>query len=201
MGERKKYDREYFERWYHEPTSRIHARGELTRRVRMVVGIAEFLLRRPVRSVLDVGCGEGAWQPALATVRPGASYLGIDSSEYAISRYGKERNLRSGTFGSLAAMELDGGFDLIVSSDVMHYLDAREISAGLAEIERLLDGVAYLALFSREDDPDGDLEGWRARPAKWYREKITRSGLVPVGMQCYIGSALAGSPSSLEYCG
>lgn len=30
--------------------------------LRMVVGVAEYILRGKLRSVLNVGCGEGAWK-------------------------------------------------------------------------------------------------------------------------------------------
>jgi hypothetical protein len=38
--------------------------------------------------VLDIGCGEGIWRAPLRSLRPGIEYLGLDSSEYAIARYG-----------------------------------------------------------------------------------------------------------------
>lgn len=56
------YDRAYYEKWYHDPARRVITQAAVARKVRLVTGIAEALLERPLRSVLDVGCGEGAWR-------------------------------------------------------------------------------------------------------------------------------------------
>jgi len=66
----------------------------LERKVRLALALAEFYLGRPVETVLDVGCGEGAWLAPLRALRPKIDYLGVDSSEHAIARYGRARNLR-----------------------------------------------------------------------------------------------------------
>src|SRR6476659_10115807 len=92
----KHYDRDYFERWYRDPALKREAIGgaaRLARKVALAVATAEYWLERPLRSVLDVGCGEGAWQPAVRKLRPKASYIGFDSSAYAIERFGRRRNL------------------------------------------------------------------------------------------------------------
>ena len=59
----KQYDAAYFRRWYRGPPAT--PRAELARKVAMAVAIAEFYLQRPIRSVLDVGCGEAAWRGPL----------------------------------------------------------------------------------------------------------------------------------------
>src|SRR6476469_5406915 len=97
----KHYDRAYFERWYRDPTLKREAIGgtaRLARKVAMAVATAEYWLERPLRSVLDVGCGEGAWQPVLKKLRPKATYIGFDASDYAIERYGRRRNLHRAAF-------------------------------------------------------------------------------------------------------
>jgi len=71
----------------------------VARKVRLVVGIAESLLERPIRSVLDVGCGEGAWRAHLRRLRPAVRYTGVESSAYAVRRFGRRRGIRQGTFG------------------------------------------------------------------------------------------------------
>src|SRR5512132_2009708 len=76
----KSYDQAYFERWYRDPADRVSTRASLERKVRMAVGVAEFLLGRPIRTVLDVGCGEAPWFPVLRRLRPRIRYTGVDSS-------------------------------------------------------------------------------------------------------------------------
>jgi len=60
----------------------VHTATELERRVQFVLATAELVLERPIRSVLDACCGEGAWMPVLTRLRPRVRYVGIDASEY-----------------------------------------------------------------------------------------------------------------------
>ena len=91
------YDGAYFQRWYHE-RGRAGGAG-LLRKVAMAVAIAEFYLERPIRSVLDVGCGEAPWRAPLLKLRPRLHYQGVDSSEYAVARFGRSRNIALANFG------------------------------------------------------------------------------------------------------
>ena len=77
----KQYDEAYFRRWYHDRKTRVNSQAEVRRKVVMAVSVAEYFLQRPIRSVLDVGCGEGAWFPHLRALRPKVEYLGFDSSD------------------------------------------------------------------------------------------------------------------------
>ncbi|MBD3828644.1 class I SAM-dependent methyltransferase, partial [Stenotrophomonas sp.] len=81
------YDQAYFQRWYQPDQTGGPAR--LARKVALAVASAEYYLERPIRSVLDIGCGEGAWRAPLLKLRPRVQYLGFDSSEYAVHRYGR----------------------------------------------------------------------------------------------------------------
>src|SRR5690606_32568323 len=124
----KQYDREYFDRWYHRGD--IGGRQRLARKVALAVATAEYHLERPLRTVLDIGCGEGAWRAPLLKLRPKARYLGFDSSEYAIARHGRRRNLHYARFADFAQLRPCAPVDLLVCSDVLHYLTAREIDRG-----------------------------------------------------------------------
>lgn len=187
----KTYDRSYFDRWYRDPRYAVVHRGVLARRVQLAVSAAEYLLEREVRSVLDVGCGEGAWRALLLAARPKLRYTGVDSSEYAIARYGRERNLKLGSLGTLSRMKLRGPYDLIVCSDVLHYVATGEARRGLKAIARLLGGLAFLELFSGEDATIGDGEGFQKRGAATYRRLFREAGLIHLGLHCYAGRALA----------
>lgn len=182
----KRYDRSYFDTWYRSPGKRVTGRAEVERKVRMVVSITEHLLGRKIRSVLDVGCGEGVWQPILQRLRPGSRYAGVDASEYVVQRFGKRRNIRLGTFGDLDAMGLADGYDIIVACDVLHYLRAPELRRGLAVIADHLYGAAYLEAYTRADSITGDMESFSRRSAGDYREMFHEAGLCPIGLHCFV---------------
>jgi SAM-dependent methyltransferase len=194
----KRYDAAYFNRWYRNPGSRVASRADRARKVRMVVGITEYVLERPLRSVLDVGCGEGAWQPILLRLRPGTRYVGVDPSPYAVRRFGRSRNVRPGRLESLDEQRLRGRFDLVVCADVLHYMPARELEQGLCHLRDLLGGVAYLETFTAGDGFVGDTRGFYTRSSGFYHKLFLRVGLVPCGMQCYVPRELAGRAPALE---
>lgn len=197
----KTYDADYFQRWYRDPALRAQAiggRARLARKVALAVATAEYHLERPLRSVLDVGAGEGAWRTPLLKLRAKASYLGFDSSTYAVARHGTRRNLHLARFGDFEHLRPCAPVDLLVCSDVMHYLDAREIDRGLPGLAELCGGVAFLETFTREDGVEGDTEGFRRRPAAFYRERFIRAGFVPLGSHLWLSPARAGDLAALE---
>jgi SAM-dependent methyltransferase len=197
----KKYDKAYFDRWYRGRFAAISSRPALTRKVATCVAMAEFILDRPLQSVLDVGCGEGRWQPVLYELRPDASYLGIDSSTYAIERFGESRNLRRGKFEQLEYHVFPDRFDLVVCSDVFHYLTRAQILAGLPVLADLIEGVAFLETFTKADDVEGDMVGFKRRPPGTYRRLFREAGLVPLGMQFYVPKDVADILDALEVPG
>ena len=186
----KRYDREYFDRWYRDPRHAVVHRGVLARRVQLAVAAAEYLLERPIRSVLDVGCGEAPWRALLMRVRPGMRYVGVDSSRYAVQRFGRTRGIRLGTVGELGRMKLGGPFDLVVCSDVLHYVGTAELERGLFALQRLVGGVAFFELFTKEDATIGDDVGFQPRAAATYRRLFRAAGFTPLGLHCYAGRAL-----------
>ncbi len=194
----KAYDRAYFDRWYRHPATRLRTAGDVERKVRMVLGVAEHVLERPARSVLDVGCGEAVWQPVLARIRPGLRYTGVDSSEYVVRRFGKARHVRRGSFGALDQVRLADRYDVIVVCDVLHYLPTADIRRGLAELAPRLEGVAFLEAYTAADDIDGDKHGFHRRAASAYRRLMRDAGLVPIGMQCYVGEEMRDALTALE---
>jgi len=170
------------------------------RKVRLAVAAAEYVLGRPVRSVLDVGCGEGAWRPLLKRLRPGVQYVGVDSSEYVVRRYGKRRGIRQGTLGGLNRLGLKRQFDLVVCADVLEYVSTPEVKAALAHLRRLTGGLAYIEAFAVTDDMVGDREQWHYRSAPAYRELFREAGLVACGLHCYVPRERLDSVSALERC-
>jgi SAM-dependent methyltransferase len=194
----KKYDRSYFDKWYRDPKHSVRSRHALERKVALAVAIAEYYLGHEVRNVLDVGCGEGVWRKPLKKLRPRVEYLGLDSSEYTVARYGRSRNIRLASFGDLGELRFDARFDMIVCSDVLHYVRTPELKRGLRGIAEMLSGVAFLELFTSRDAPDGDKHGFIARTPKWYLSAFAQAGLIACGSHCYLGPKLEGCVAALE---
>lgn len=198
----KTYDRAYFDRWYRDAGGSKVSRGRLDRAVALAVACAEGFLSRPVRTVLDVGCGEGHWRAPLLRLRPGLRYLGLDASDYAVRRFGRARNLHLARFGDLAALRPCPPVDLLVCADVLHYVGDAELKAGLPGLAALCGGVAYLETYTAEDvagdDVAGDFEGFIARPATTYRRLLGRAGFTFLGQQCWLSPALDGQATALE---
>jgi len=197
----KAYDANYFHRWYRDPRTRVTSERVLDRKVHLALSAAEYMLGRRVRTVLDIGCGEGRWYVALRRIRPGISYVGVESSEYAVATFGKSRNIRRGTFGSLRTLRLKGSFDLIVCADMLQYVSNTDLAPGLKEVRRLLGGVAYIEAYAREDDMVGDMEGWIYRSAATYRREFRAAGLTQCGMYCFIDASKLDAVNALEVCG
>ena len=147
--------------------------------------MTEQVLARPVRSVLDVGAGEGRWQPILHRLRPQARYAGVDSSRWAIERWGRQRNLRLGSIDALDELGLDGPFDLVVASDILHYLATPALTLGMRQLVALVGGVAFLPTFTVHDEIDGDRAHFQRRSAATYRRIFSRAGLIPLGMYAW----------------
>lgn len=163
-----------------------------------VLHLAEWVLDRPVRSVLDVGCGEGQWHAQLTRIRPGIRYDGVDPSAYAVTRFGARRNLQLGGICDLDALRLRDTYDLVICVGMLNYLSTRDLRHGMAQVARRTGGVAYLELFSRSDIIGGDTSWSTPKPASWYRRLIQSAGLMSIGMHGYVPSAHATRLAALE---
>ena len=192
----KAYDRAYFDRWYRN--GEIGGAARLARKVALAVATAEYHLERPIRSVIDIGCGEGAWRAPLLKLRPKLAYLGFDASEYAIARHGRRRNLHLARFADFEFLRPCPPADLLVCSDLLHYLPTRELERGLPALAELCGGVAFIEAFAREDEAVGDDHEFKSRPASFYMTRLRALGLHPLGSHCWLSPALAGQATALE---
>jgi len=194
----KQYDREYFEHWYRAPERRAARRQSTARKARLAVSACEYYLGRPIQTVIDIGCGEGDWREPLLAQRPKLRYLGLDSSEYAIGRYGLSRNLRLARFGQMAELRFDAPVDLLVCADVLHYLPTAELRHGLSGFAELCHGLCFIETYSSEDAISGDTDGFVARSARWYRKRFAAAGLTPLGSHLYATPQVAKDLVALE---
>ena len=172
--------------------------AELKRQVEFVLHTAEWTLGRRVRTVLDVGCGEGNWQPVLHRLRPALEYDGVDPSAYAVTKHGARRRLQQGGIEDLDVLPLREQYDLVVCCGMLNYLSPSQLEAGLPLVAARTGGMAYLELFAQGDAFEGDT-GWpEPRPAGWYRKTLARAGFRSIGMQCYVPPAAQGNVSLME---
>ncbi len=167
----------------------------------MVVAIAEYQLERPIRSVLDIGCGEGEWRAVLKRLRPAVHYTGVDPSPYVVERFGRRREIVHGAFGDVGSLGLSGPFDLVVCSDVLQFIPTTELRRGLSAVQALLGGLAYLEAFLVTDDLEGDRRHWARRSAADYRRLFREARLTGCGLHCYLPPRLARRATALERAG
>ena len=193
----KHYDEAYFTRWYAGRGSVAHD-ALIARRARLALAAAEYVLDREVRSVLDVGCGEGRWRAPLRRARPGLAYQGVDQSEYVVRRFGRRRNIRLGTLGTVGRLGLAKSYDLVVCSDVLHYLPTSEVRTGLVALGRIARGALWLDAFTAEDDWVGDRQEWQRRSERAWRRLFAEAGLVSCGLNCWVPRRLEHRLTALE---
>jgi SAM-dependent methyltransferase len=182
-----RYDASYFAKWYRDPVHRVKSPAELARQVDFVLHMAEWVLQRPLRRVLDVGCGEGQWGVALRKRRPRLAYVGVDPSDWAVSTHGARRGLVHGSITDLdRVLPTNAQYDLVLCVGMLNYLPAPVLRAGLRQVARRVGGVAYLELFAKGDAFVGDTDWPALKPAAWYRTVLATAGFLPLGLQCYI---------------
>jgi SAM-dependent methyltransferase len=195
---RKSYDEAYFTKWYRDPRTRVRSPEAIRRKIRMVAAVTEYFLGRKLRSVLDIGAGEGAWGVELKRLRPTLHYVGVDPSEYVVGRLGRQRNIRRGSFEELSALKLGGEFDLIICADILQYVPTAALRRGVQHLASLLAGVAYLEAFTTGDEMEGDLDDWHPRSKAQYRRIFAEAGLVGCGMHCYLAPEVAEGAVEME---
>lgn len=194
----KSYDQSYFDKWYRDPGHRVITPAAARRKVHLALSVAEYYLEHPVRTVLDVGCGEGHWHPLLTRLRPGLRYTGVDSSPYAVERFGRRRNLILGDFSNLDHLGLADGYDLIVCSDTLYYVAGAALREGFGALVNRLAGVAFLEAYASDVALRGDIENLEIRTDAFYRRLFRRHGLVSCGSHCYVSAERAGTVTALE---
>jgi SAM-dependent methyltransferase len=196
------YDKAYFDKWYRSRTHRVRSPAQIRRIAAFALAAAEYVLDRPVKTVLDVGAGEGHWGPLLKALRPGLTYIGVEPSEYAVCRFGKRRGLRLGSVESLGSLGLHEsyheGFDLVICCGVLNYVDSRKLPAALDQLRAHTAGVAWLELFTAQDEIEGDITTMRPKPAAWYRTRLAAAGLMPCGLHLYAPEDVAAGLAALE---
>ena len=108
----------------------------------------------------------GAGSRVLHRLRPRARYAGVDSSRWAVARWGRRRNLRLGSIDALDRAR--PGRPLRPDRGLGHAPLSPHAGAarGIAQIAALLDGVAFLPTFTAADEIEGDRAHFQRRSAR-----------------------------------
>ena len=177
MFDARSFDARYYHRFYHAAAQHSRAVATAGRTADLVHGMARHY-SIDVRRIVDLGAGTGNLLRALGKRFPAAKTVGVELSRYAARRYGWIE-------GSFLDFEDATGFDLVVCSDVIQYLDDVDAERALERFAALSRAMLYFtgltAVDVREtcDTAASDLRG-HFRSAQWYRERLSRN-FVDVG--------------------
>lgn len=166
-----RFDAGFFRRFYLKPGTRVREASGQIRLARFVFAYMGYL-GLPVRRVLDLGCGLGAWQRDVARSHPEARYQGVEASDYLCAKFGWKR-------GTVADYRDRGRFDLVICQSVLQYLSDGEVRRGVENMARLCRGALYLETVTRLDweancdrkATDGRIH---LRDGAWYRRQLGR---------------------------
>lgn len=194
----KRYDADYFRRFYLDRATRLFEPRERRARVAVVVATVERWLDRRLRSTLDFGCGAALWGRELARLRPSAAYLGIDPSPALREGRRGKAELRRGGIERVVELTEGRRFDLVLAVDMLHYLSRAEVDETLAALVPRASGALAFDLMTSADAIEGDLDGLIRRSPAWWLERFARHGLVAVGQHIYLPPRLAHHPAELD---
>lgn len=164
------FDKAYYDRFYRDPDTRVASRASTGR---LAAFVAHYLkhMALPVRRILDLGCGLGLWKAPMRKHFPGASYQGVEISDYLCSKHGWRK-------GSVVDYESSRPYDLVICQGVLQYLtsaDARRAIRNLASLSR---GAIYLEALTKADwrencDQNATDGGVHLRSGSWYRRELS----------------------------
>ena len=171
MPKQSYFDQDYYQRYYHDQSTRVTEVEEHHRLGRFVASYIRYL-EQPIKRVLDLGCGVGYWQQTIAEEFPQATYQGVEHSKYLCDTYGWQN-------GSAVDFKGRGRYDLVICQDVIQYFSATEVSKALANLARLCRGVAFVQITTAGDwrhtcDQTLSDNNIQRRSADWYRRRIQR---------------------------
>ncbi|SCK12972.1 Methyltransferase domain-containing protein [Variovorax sp. HW608] len=137
------FDEAYYKRFYFDRKTKVVDPQHVERLGAFICAYLRYL-RVPVQRVLDVGCGIGLWKDIVERHFPGASYHGVELSDYLCDRYGWER-------GSVVDFEAKKPFDFVICQGVLPYLGPPDLKLALQNLGRLSEGALYLEAVTLED--------------------------------------------------
>lgn len=166
-----RFDAAFFQRYYAEPATRVATREEQARLAALIGGVAHYAGFK-VRRMLDAGCGVGWLRTPLLRQFKGATYTGLEVSEYLCRKHGWVQ-------GSLATFTDAQGFDLVLCHDVLQYLPDRDAARAITALGRLSKGLLYFSVLTAKDwrenaDTGKTDRDVHLRPAAWYQQRLKK---------------------------
>ncbi|MEM7255451.1 MAG: class I SAM-dependent methyltransferase [Pseudomonadota bacterium] len=178
---RKRFDEEYYERFYRNRRTRAATPQDARRLAGFIASYLRHLDAVPNR-ILDIGCGLGHTLRYLGEEFSGAETTGVEFSDYACQRYGFES-------GSVVDYRATPPFDLVVCNDVVSYLDDETATAAIKNLTTLTTTALFFGVITSDDHAVTDRkrtdERQYLRPATWYRRRL-HSRFVNVGGGLYL---------------
>jgi 2-polyprenyl-3-methyl-5-hydroxy-6-metoxy-1,4-benzoquinol methylase len=168
---KERFGRDYYQRFYRNARSSVTSQAEMTARANLIAAYVKHI-DCPVGSVLDAGCGLGLMRTALLRALPGATYVGLEYSEYLCQKYGWLN-------GSIADYRPRQPFDLVVCYDVLQYLDDASAAKAMRNFANLCRGVLFFSALTRRDwrenaDQRRTDPAVTMRTAEWYCTRLRR---------------------------
>lgn len=166
-----RFGRDYYRRFYRDGRTSVTSRAEMSARAVLIAAYAKHI-DCPVGSILDAGCGLGLMREPLLRALPGATYVGLEFSEYLCERYGWIQ-------GSITDYRSRQPFDLLVCYDVLQYLDDAAAERSLRNFAKLCRGILFFSALTRRDwrenaDRSRTDRDVIMRSGEWYRRRLAR---------------------------
>ena len=135
--------------------------------------------------ILDIGCGKGYLLYDFLKILPNAEVFGLDISKYALENSKSE--IKSKLIqGSATNLPFDDNyFDLVISINTLHCLEAPDLYLALQEMERVSKSYKYLCVESyRNEIEKANLLYWQVsceafntpKEWQWWFEKTGYMG-------------------------
>lgn len=171
MTQSLRFDDAYYERFYKDPSTRVYDQKRHAKLIAGVVHLAEWF-GVELRSVLDVGAGLGWWGEWLRAHRKQVEVISTELEPAICKRYGHQQ-------ADITTFRLERRFDLVVCQGVLPYLDDLGAEAAIENLAAMSDGLLYLEAITKDDmkdaiDPQRTDLRVNLRPAKWYRDQLSK---------------------------